>query len=811
MRCLTEFKLQIDSKPFKDKPKGVDIAGIKTRLAESVPRVITVRQLADEVIMGKSFSPAVLVGGSKSDNWKEQQVFCVDIDNEDKTAPKGEKRQSFKPLTIHEVFKRCEQWEIAPALIYETFSSSDEWLKFRIVFVSNKMITDGNERDEIQLALMEIFPECDSTCKNRDRLFFGGKKILYMDEQALLEPKNINTLGKAVNSRELFVQYDKANINVKDTKLDELKKSFDFLEYIHSKFAVSERRAGDYIVLNPCPICGHKEDFVFYPKTKTFMCFGANGNVGGSIIDFLIHTLNLDKKQAVDMFKYQLCGLSKNDEKAKYKKACMIKKANKIDGLEPAIVDEDIVTDLPNYIIEKINDKTGEVKYSISCPLLADYIREHSNYISINDRLAKQTRVFWYENGVYKPVSDDMLKGYIKSFIVKYDVTLLKMRDVNEVFNDLKTDLRFVDEVMLNADENIINFQNGLLNLRDMKLYPHSPKVLSTIQIPCNYNPSNNNCPVFIKFIDDFVSGDNDKAELLFQYMGVCSSNIKGYRMKQAMFMYGKGNTGKSQLKSLTERILGNENCSSVDLSALEERFGTSQLYLKRLVGSGDMSFMSVKELKVFKNATGGDDIFIEFKGRDGFRYKFTGQFWFCMNKLPAFSGDRGNWVYNRIIAFDCNNVISEDKQDKMLLDKMYEEREAIINMLIPALKKVIDNGFRYDIPQSCIINRQKYIEDNSPVITFYNECCVQRASKFKNDSCTITKIYKVFQAWYKDQFNRYAFCPSKKDFKSELAQYLKVDDLKQLEHRTERGYIYPFTLKLDVKEEYSYAYGWDS
>ena len=316
---------------------------------------------------------------------------------------------------------------------------------------------------------------------------------------------------------------------------------------------------------------------------------------------------------------------------------------------------------------------------------------------------------------------------------------------------------------------------------------------------------------MFIKFIDDFVSGDNDKAELLFQYMGVCLSNIKGYRMKQAMFMYGKGNTGKSQLKSLTERILGNENCSSVDLSALEERFGTSQLYLKRLVGSGDMSFMSVKELKVFKNATGGDDIFIEFKGRDGFRYKFTGQFWFCMNKLPAFSGDRGNWVYNRIIAFDCNNVISEDKQDKMLIDKMYEEREAIINMLIPALRKVIDNGFRYDIPQSCIINRQKYIEDNSPVVTFYNECCVQRNGKIKDDSCTITRIYKVFQAWYKDQFSRYTFCPSKKDFKSELAQYLKVDDLKQLEHRTERGLIYPFTLKADVKEEYSYAYGWDS
>ena len=66
------------------------------------------------------------------------------------------------------------------------------------------------------------------------------------------------------------------------------------------------------------------------------------------------------------------------------------------------------------------------------------------------------------------------------------------------------------------------------------------------------------------------------------------------------------------------------------------------KLYNKRLIGSSDMSFMSIKELKVFKKITGGDSLFMEFKGKNGFNYVYNGLSWFCMNKLPKFSGDKG-------------------------------------------------------------------------------------------------------------------------------------------------------------------------
>ena len=91
-----------------------------------------------------------------------------------------------------------------------------------------------------------------------------------------------------------------------------MKREFDFLGYIRG-FGGRETKAGQLIRFNPCPICGHNDDFYYYPDTNSFKCFGASGNVGGTVIDFIMHTQNIDKKSAVDIFKYQLCGLSRNE------------------------------------------------------------------------------------------------------------------------------------------------------------------------------------------------------------------------------------------------------------------------------------------------------------------------------------------------------------------------------------------------------------------------------------------------------------------------------------------------------------------
>lgn len=237
--------------------------------------------------------------------------------------------------------------------------------------------------------------------------------------------------------------------------------------------------------------------------------------------------------------------------------------------------------------------------------------------------------------------------------------------------------------------------------------------------------------------------------------------------------MYGKGDTGKTQPKTLIERLLGTENFAVCDLKQLESRWGASNLYCKRLVGCGDTSFMTVSELKMFKNATGGDSISLEFKGDDIMKYTYTGLFWYCMNELPAFGGDKGQWVYDRIVAFDCNNVIPQHKRDPKLCDKMYAEREAIINLLIPAINRVIKAGYSFSVPDKCKTNTQQYMDDNSPIRTFVKECCVLTGRNVHKHRTA--ELFQAFKEWYRDNVSSTVNYSNQK-FKKELAQILNYD-----------------------------------
>lgn len=406
----------------------------------------------------------------------------------------------------------------------------------------------------------------------------------------------------------------------------------------------------------------------------------------------------------------------------------------------------------------------------VSAQLLAAYVRENLDYRFVRETNRGSRMKYVYRGGRYQIYSDDMFKGAIKQFIADYDEMLIKMSVVEEVFKMVATDVACISQTELNTDENLINFQNGLLDLRSMTLLPHSPSVLSTIQIPCRWLGFGEPTPVFDKYLDTLTSGDAAVIELLLQFMGAALSNICGYRMKKSLFMYGEGNTGKSQLKALTEKLLGSENCIGIDLQQLEARFGASTIYCKRLAGTSDMSYMTVSELKTFKKATGGDTQFAEFKGQDAFGFIYRGLLWFCMNELPKFGGDDGTWVYERIMPVHCPNVIADSKQDHKLLDKMYAEREGIVYKAVTALQTVIANGYRFSEPEGMKESRRNYRVENNTALEFFENCMEERTGPIKkDDKYTVAKIYRCYTDWYRKVYGK-SYWKSKKEFFRDIA-----------------------------------------
>ena len=446
----------------------------------------------------------------------------------------------------------------------------------------------------------------------------------------------------------------------------------------------------------------------------------------------------------------------------------------------------------------------------IKASLLAKWTREHLHYLLIRDNGKQGVLIYVYQDGVYNLYAPDMLKGVIKGYIADYDEEMVRMNPVNEAFNQIITDTNYISQSELNADEGIINFRNGLLSLKSgkLKLLPHSPEVYSTIQIPCEWKDVPTPTPVFDKYLRTLVNADPAVAQLLMEFIGVCISNVKGWRMKKSLFLVGAGDTGKSQLKSLVERMLGSDNFIGIDLKEIEARFGTGAIYGTRLAGSSDMSFMSVDELKTFKKVTGGDSLFAEFKGQQGFQYTYGGLLWFCMNRLPKFGGDDGQWVYNRIMVVNCPNVIPRHKQDKQLLDKMFAERNGIVYKAVMALQTVIANGYRFTEPECVETARQDYRNTNSSVISFAEECLCPWPQGKINNHCTTGRIFKVYTAWCKDNNNGYA--KTAKEFREDLAEFYGTSVADMTTRRNGNTYYKNLSLTLESKQQYQREYGYD-
>ncbi len=779
------LKLMIDEMSYKEKPTGAEIGKIQNRLGQqSALKEVTIEQLCSYIEKGYTFCPAVTIGGMKNEDWRQQQLICIDVDNDND-----------KIITPEEAVNLLEKVNIHTMGYYHTFSSTSELPKFRLLFLLPAPLTDKNKVKFIVEALID-FIGGDQACKNLSRIFFGTdgqtKKVTVVNANATITLDDVIRIYKPSSPN---------NYN-KNDELMQMVHEFDFLGYISKEYEV-DHVSGNTIYFKKCPICGHNDCFRFYSNTNTFFCFGQNGRVGGSIIDYLMLTKNMELKDAIRYFKSELLGINEKPSKKhtdssasneeKKIKSQITENIRKLGYPVPSIEDID-------WIYNSADDDSDEPKWKLSCPALAKFISDNIPYIFAKNRSKSGIIKYFYCDNRYKMLDDEEILYLIKQFIEP--LSLHKMTALKEVLNLLMTEInhhRLMED--MNANENIINFKNGILDIRTGKLLPHSSKYLITTQIPCNYVE---NCPVpekryFDNFLNDFTKGNVEIKRLILQGMGVALSNVRGYRMKQAFFCIGPGNSGKSQVKLLLTRLIGVENCTSVDLKDLERPFHAIELLNKRLAGSNDMSGMKINSLEKFKQITGGDYITDSYKNEGLIDFRYNGVIWMLGNRMPVFGGDKGDHVYDRMVIIECDNVIPEEKRDKQLLEHLLEEKEYIVSLAIGGLMEVINNGYQYDIPEICKQRNQLYRVENDSFLSFYEECLVDRPENEPiKDKCTVKIIYQTYKEWCKANNGGYA--QTKKEMKKMLTDMGKGEII-----HTNGGYDYfkYITLSLRAKKEY--------
>jgi putative DNA primase/helicase len=239
------------------------------------------------------------------------------------------------------------------------------------------------------------------------------------------------------------------------------------------------------------------------------------------------------------------------------------------------------------------------------------------------------------------------------------------------------------------ANLDLINMKNGLYNWQEKTLYEHSPKYLSLIQIPVNYNHAARCQKISTVFSRVMETEDINK---FFEFAGYCLFRL--YPIQKVFILLGPGRTGKSYVLDVLRQFIGDANSCSVSLTNLaNNRFAGSDLYGKLLDVVNEMDSGQLLSSDLFKQITGGskDPIRAERKYEHGFNFINFAKLVFATNKLPK-TCDNTTGFYRRFEIIRCDHVFTADEYDAETLDHLTdpEELSGFFNEVVGKLPELL-------------------------------------------------------------------------------------------------------------------------
>ncbi len=769
---MIEIKLHIDSVGYLEKPKD-DIAKIKPRLqSENNICEISIEKLPELICKGYSISPGIMQGGCKSINWQEQTLFMVDIDNNKDSAL----------LTPNEAIKICEEHNLKPVFYYYTFSHSDKKPKFRLCFITDTVITDDSTRSLIIETLNEIFEQSDKSTKNADRIFYGTNK-----NYEIIDYKNRITIDNIIKFNEkLCINHNK---DISDNSLRKLIENFDFYNFLKERNGNPTINNEKYARFHICELCGHKDDLVYYYETKSFMCFSDSLHKGGTIIDYIKILNNCTLKEAIEYFKYKLLQLPKTDKTNLKENELITKKLSNLNIVE-------------NYTI----DDKGISK------LFADTYKEYIRFNTTSNEWYFYNGKVWLEDKkgmVAEQKAEEFVDNLTiyanrintdayKDKLLKYCNKLGNYKNRQNLINDSKN-VHYIMYKDLDSNDNLINCQNGTLNLKTFEFKKHNPNDLLSKITNVVYDTSKK--PIlFMKFINEIFENNEEKINYVQSLLGYSLTTNTLYE-ECYIFLGTTTRNGKSTLVETIAYMLGNSDGYAINImpETLAIKFNKdsrtassdiARLNNCRFLTTSEPSKNMLIDNAFLKSITGRDRITARHLHQEEIEFIPKFKLFINTNHLPYIT-DITLFNSGRINVITFNRHFNDDEQDKLLKDKLktQDELSGIFNWCIDGLKAFMTDGI---VKPQCVLDDNMQYEKQSDMIGEYIEDRLVNSSK----SLKLKDVYEDYKKWCERNGNVYEF---KTSFKQNLKDRKMFAERGTINGKTERNVIIGYSFKTNI------------
>lgn len=162
----TKVEVLLDSVCYNKKPADKTIGAITKRLPKN-KQLITLEDLAQATVNGRSWKASVL-SDTNNGSFVSSSLVALDIDN----------KESY--TSIEDFMALNHKYQ--PCFIYETFSSTSDHNRFRVVYAFDKTITDYNEMVALYEEVKAQYPTVDiDPSVDPGKILFGGKALSFFN------------------------------------------------------------------------------------------------------------------------------------------------------------------------------------------------------------------------------------------------------------------------------------------------------------------------------------------------------------------------------------------------------------------------------------------------------------------------------------------------------------------------------------------------------------------------------------------------------------------------------------------------------
>lgn len=336
-----------------------------------------------------------------------------------------------------------------------------------------------------------------------------------------------------------------------------------------------------------------------------------------------------------------------------------------------------------------------------------------------------------YKDGVYSDKQADIEEAMIKH------IPNLKRMQRQETLAYLQ--LKAKDKHF--SPTKYVPVRNGVFNLETWKLEDFSPDIITRNKIPVPYI-HNAYYEVTDKTLNKIAVNDKKIRAILEEILGYIL--FRRNEFAATFILTGDGSNGKSSYLKIIRRLAGTDNCASLDLKELDQRFKTAELFGKLVNIGDDISKGYIKESSVFKKLSTGETLNVERKGKDPFDFTNYAKMIFSANEMPRIN-DYTDGLGRRlqIVPFRAKFSVADEDYDPFITDKLLsdESMQYVLNLALSALKRLLTNK-QFTKSKAVEDELSKYQEENNPVLSFINNEDVELERGVVGDIYMQYKVY---------------------------------------------------------------------